>query len=96
VGRGERLKLLRASGTCNSSGKHLRGAPVRKKAEEVQKKFRGETGKPTIRRLSSGTVLDHGTKVLVERYGSMNRKVPGEMERPDYRPARGREAKSQL
>jgi hypothetical protein len=34
-----------------------------------------------------------GTKVPVERYGSMKRKVPGDMEPRNYRPARGWRAK---
>jgi hypothetical protein len=36
-----------------------------------------------------------GTKVLVERYGSMTRKVPGAMERRNYRPPHYGKAQSQ-
>ena len=44
-------------------------------------------------RLSFRSVGGDGTKVPVERYGSMNRKVPDEMEPRNYRPAPGWRAK---
>ena len=58
--------------TCESSG-----------SEEI---YWVRPDSPQIRKVTVPRLQADGTKVLVERYESTTRKVPGEMERRNYRP----------